>query len=226
MLCKANVDAHGSEAGFYMAWSILVQNLTVVPCRNSKTLFWNTIISDCPIFSGIFQLKMAILDGPWWSADTRNPEILGLYRTPIRQIIVYKGQTYANIQPGAQGSQGSQIALAVLHVGFERQPILIDFAGTSERIAWIFPSFFFGCLLKIWTSLTIKNDLTIINHQKFPSSILLGIKQAFPKDGPHSGSKSHDWPWSSIVWLLFGSSLVSSFFWGWKFSKSLSPFLY
>ena len=41
-----------------------------------------------------------------------------------------------------------------------------------------------------------------------------------------SGSKSHDWPWSSIVWLLCGSSFVSSFFLGWKFSKNLSPFLY
>ena len=60
----------------------------------------------------------------------------------------------------------------------------------------------------------------------FLSSILLGIKQVFPKDEPQPGSKSHDWPWSSIVWLLFGSSFVSSFFLGWTFSKSLSPFLY
>ena len=56
------------------------------------------------------------------------------------------------------------------------------------------------------------------------SFILLGIKPVFPKDGPQSGSKSHDWPWSSIVWLLCGSSFVSTFFFGGGWTSIQKPF--
>ena len=58
------------------------------------------------------------------------------------------------------------------------------------------------------------------------SSILLGIKQVFQRMDLNQHIKSHDWPWSSTVWLLCGSSFVSSFFLKWHVYKILSPFLY
>ena len=95
---------------------------------------------------------------------------------------------------------------------------------SSMIVVWVLycVQFFLGMnIFQIYVLLSF----AIAFVSRFPSSILLGIKQVFPMDGPQSGSKSHDWAWFSIVWLLCGVLFCVHVFLGMNIFQRPSPFL-
>ena len=111
------------------------------------------------------------------------------------------------------------------------------FQNNSESVyllGWvgIMSSFLHGhfFLFSICFSLLFFNEYLqhVFEHTK--NTYRMPLLTPNKKTHSHNFSKGvpHEQPWSSIVCLLWGSSIVSSFFWKWTFSKILFsfPFLF